>query len=77
MTGRARNPVNRNKLPMSKWTAVSPVNKEKHFLVVDWVRDEAGEPTDRVVVEAVLTKRLREIHWRELEDPRSWRVGWR
>ena len=76
MTGRARNPVNRKKLPMSKWTAVCPRNKEKHFLVVDWVRDDAGEPTDHVVIEAVLTQRLREIHWRELEDPRSWRVGW-
>ena len=76
MTGRARNPVNRKKLPMSKWTAVSPINKEKHFLVVDWVRDDAGEPTDRLVIEAVLTQRLREIHWRELEDPQSWRVGW-
>jgi tryptophan-rich hypothetical protein len=62
---------------MAKWTAVSPVNREKHFLVVDWVRNDAGEPTERLVVEAVLTQRLREIHWRELEDPQSWRVGWR
>ncbi len=77
MTRRARNPVNRKKLPMSKWTAVSPVNREKHFLVVDWVRNEEGEPTDRLIVEAVLTKRLLEIHWSELEDSRSWQVGWR
>ncbi|MEJ2189592.1 MAG: TIGR02450 family Trp-rich protein [Acidobacteriota bacterium] len=62
---------------MSKWTAVSPVDREKHFLVVDWVRDDEDAPTDRLVIEAVLTQRLREIHWRELEDPRSWRVGWR
>ena len=77
MTGRAQNPVNRKMLPMSKWTAVSPIHREKHFLVVDWVRDEYGSPTDRLVIEAVLTQRLREIHWRELEDSRSWRVGWR
>ena len=77
MTGRTRNPVNLKKLPMSKWTAVSPVDREKHFLVVDWVRDDDGVPTDRLVIEAVLTQRLREIHWRELEDSRSWRVGWR
>ena len=50
MTRRARNPVNRKKLPMSKWTAVSPVDKEKHFLVVDWVRDDDGAPTDRLVI---------------------------
>ncbi len=77
VTGRVRNPVNRKKLPMSKWTAVSPVERQKHFLVVDWVRNDEGEPTDRLVIEAVLTQRLREIHWRDLEDSRSWRVGWR
>jgi tryptophan-rich hypothetical protein len=77
VTAPARNPVNRKKLPMSKWTAVSPVDREKHFLVVDWVRDDEDAPTDRLVIEAVLTQRLREIHWRELEDPRSWLVGWR
>lgn len=77
MTNPVRNPVNRKKLPNSKWTAVSPVDREKHFLVVDWVRDDDGVPTDRLVIEAVLTQRLREIHWRELENSRSWRVGWR
>ena len=77
MTQQGRNPVNRKKLPMSKWTAVSPVDREKHVFVVDWVRDDEGAPTDRLVIEAVLTQRLREIHWRELEDSRSWRVGWR
>jgi len=72
-----KNPVNFKKLPGSKWTAVEPVNREKHFLVLDWVRDEEGEPTDQIELEAVLTNRLREIHWRDLEDFRSWRVGWR
>ena len=72
-----KNPVNRKKLPSSKWTAVRPSDREKHFLVLDWVRDDAGEPTDRVVLEAVLTNRLREIHWRDLEDSRSRRIGWR
>ena len=77
MTAQLANPVNRKKLPMSKWTAVTPMQKEKHFLVVDWVRDDDGAPTDRLVIEAVLTQRLREIYWRELGDSRSWRVGWR
>jgi tryptophan-rich hypothetical protein len=62
---------------MSKWPAVTPVRREKHFLALDWVRDDEGEPTDHLVLEAVLTHRLREIHWRELEDSRSWQVGWR
>ncbi len=70
------NPVNRKKLPGSKWTAVRPVDREKHFLVHDWIRDDDGEATDRVVIEAVLTRRVREIEWRELEDAGRWRVGW-
>lgn len=73
----ARNPVNRKKLPGSKWTAVEPVDREKHFLVLDWVRDEDGHPTDHLVIEAVLTNRKREMHWRELEVGEVWRVGWR
>jgi tryptophan-rich hypothetical protein len=75
--GSVRNPVNRNKLPGSKWTAVRPVNREKHFVVVDWVRDDAGEPTDDVLLEAILTNSVRTIHWRELGDCGSWRIGWR
>lgn len=70
------NPVNRKKLPNSKWTAVHPIHREKHFIVLDWVRDDDGTPTDRLVIEALLTNRRRQIHWRELEDARSWRVGW-
>ena len=55
----APNPVNLKKLPGSKWTAVHPVNREKHFLVLDWVRDTEGKPTESVEVEAVLTNVLR------------------
>ena len=72
-----RNPVNHRKLPNSKWTAVRPVNREKHFLVLDWVRDEDGIPTDQIQIEAVLTNVVQHIHWRELEDGRHWRIGWR
>ena len=72
-----RNPVNRKKLVNSKWTAVQPENREKHFLVLDWVRDAAGRPTDFVVLEAILTSAVRQVHWRELEDSTTWAIGWR
>jgi len=72
-----RNPVNHKKLPNSKWTAVQPIDREKHFIVLDWVRDAEGRPTERVEIEAVLTNVVRELHWRELEDRDRWRVGWR
>lgn len=77
MSAASRNPVNRKKLPGSKWTAVTPVNREKHFLVIDWVLDDDGTPTDRILLEAVISNVVHEIRWRELEDSRSWTVGWR
>jgi len=77
VTTSKRNPVNRKKLPNSKWTAVRPFDREKHFLVLDWVRDEDGLPTDAVQIEAVLTKVIRQVHWRELEDAVRWKIGWR
>jgi tryptophan-rich hypothetical protein len=71
------NPVNRKKLPGSKWTAVRPVRREKHFAVLDWVRDADGEPTEEIEIEAVVTGTVRVLHWRELGDPETWRIGWR
>lgn len=72
----ARNPVNRNKIVGSKWTAVRPLHREKHFTVLDWVRDEDGNPTDSVRIEAILTGRVSVMHWRQLEDRDRWRIGW-
>jgi tryptophan-rich hypothetical protein len=73
---RGRNPVNRAKLPGSKWTAVRPENREKHFTVRDWVRDADGRPTEEVEIEAILTRVVRVLRWRELEDWDRWRIGW-
>ena len=75
MSGR-RNPVNHKKLPGSKWTARRPVERQRHFIVLDWVRDEDGMPTDMIEIEAVLTGDVRTLHWRELVDPETWRIGW-
>jgi tryptophan-rich hypothetical protein len=71
-----RNPVNLKKLPGSLWTAVRPSNREKHFIVIDWVRDEEDRPTASLIIEAVLTRSTREICWRELSDSTVWRIGW-
>lgn len=72
----SRNPVKRNKLPGSKWTATRPRQREKHFVVVDWVRNDDGSPTERVEIEAVVTGSVRVLHWRELENTDAWRIGW-
>jgi tryptophan-rich hypothetical protein len=56
---------------------VVPRDREKHFLVVK-VLDPvvAGEPPTKVQLEAVLSRRLLTVSWRELEDASVWRQGW-
>lgn len=70
------NKFNPNKLLNSKWTAVSPKQKEKHFIVVDVDRDEEG-----VVIgcqlEAIMSKRAIDMDWRELKDKEMWLQGWK
>ena len=73
---RSRIPVNRNKVPGYKWTAVRPERREKHPAMVGWVLDGDGNPTDHLEIEAVVTGAVRVRHWRELEDPHAWRIGW-
>ena len=74
---RPKNPVQRNKIVGSKWTARRPQNREKHFLVLGWVEDDNGQPTEEVELEAILTGRVRHVYWRALESVDDWRIGWR
>ena len=69
------NNINPKKLLNSKWTAVMPKNKEKHFLVTDIEFDEEGMVVS-CEIEAVLTKRALPIQWQELKDPTQWLHGW-
>jgi len=71
-TGRQINP---NKLLLSKWTAVKPKNKEKHFLVSRLIRDEQ-QVVSACVIEAVFNQKEYEIDWYELKDPLKWLSGW-
>jgi tryptophan-rich hypothetical protein len=72
-----RNPINRKNVVGSKWTATRPGDRQKHFIVLDWVRDKDGVPTEMVEVEAILTRNVSTVHWRELKDHSVWRIGWR
>jgi tryptophan-rich hypothetical protein len=59
---------------LTKWTAVKPIAKQKHFLVSRVI--EPDLPTDPVVsveIEAVFSKATQVIAWRELQDDRVWR----
>lgn len=65
------------KLLLSKWTAVKPVARQKHFLVVTVIEPEPPEaPVEWVEIEAVYSKKIRRIRWRELLDDTLWRQGW-
>jgi tryptophan-rich hypothetical protein len=71
------NPLNPKKMLLTKWTAVTPVAKQKHFLVSRVIEPEL--PTDaieRVEIEAVFSKAVQVISWRELQDDSVWRQGW-
>jgi len=71
------NPLNPKKLLLTKWTAVKPLAKQKHFLVSRVIQPEL--PTDPVVsveIEAVFSKAVQLITWRELQDDSVWRQGW-
>ena len=71
------NPLNPKKLLLTKWTAVKPIAKQKHFLVSRVI--EPDLPTDPIVsveIEAVFSKAVQMIAWRELQDESVWRQGW-
>jgi tryptophan-rich hypothetical protein len=67
--------LNPAKLLLSKWTAVRPARKEKHFIVTALIRDE-DETIVGCYLEAVHSRKLYELDWRELKDPGRWLQGW-
>jgi tryptophan-rich hypothetical protein len=74
----SKNVVNPNKLLHSKWTAISPVNKEKHFIVTKLIVPEIQtQPIEFIELEAVYSKRKAIISWRKLNDLSIWAQGWR
>ena len=69
--------ISPKKLLNSKWTAVVPTNKEKHFMVVKLILpDAAGEPIEMVVLQAIHSKRDQLLPWQQLNDATIWRQGW-
>jgi tryptophan-rich hypothetical protein len=70
------NRLNPRKLLLSKWTAASPQNREKHFLVTELFCDEEGTVLE-IELQAVMTKRAQRFPWQALQDDESWRMGWK
>jgi len=76
-TAAAKNPLSPKKLLLSKWTAVTPRHKERHFIVTRVIQPEPpAVRIDLVELEAVHSKRSVLLHWRELTDATHWQRGW-
>jgi len=63
------------KLLNSKWTAIEPKNKEKHFVVIK--TNEVDQVAESVLIEAIFTKNEYEISIQELKNPQIWQKGWK
>ncbi|HQT20651.1 MAG TPA: TIGR02450 family Trp-rich protein [Polynucleobacter sp.] len=71
-----KNPLSPKKLLLSKWTAVHPIKKRKHFLVSKLITPELPDaPIEHVKIEAVFDQSVKVIPWRELQDGAIWRKG--
>lgn len=70
------NKINPQKLLNSKWTAITPINKEKHFVVIEVEFDEEATVVS-CSLEAVMSKRCIPISWQDLKDNEYWLQGWK
>lgn len=69
--------LNPRKLLLSKWTAVTPQQREKHFLVTRVIEpDDPALPISEVEIEAVYSHRSQIIAWQTLTDTTRWQQGW-
>ena len=72
-----KNSLNPKKLLNTKWTAVAPSHKEKHFMVTRVLLPEPpATRVEDVELEAVHSKRTQRLPWRALTDAGQWRQGW-
>ena len=77
MSSKEQNLLSPKKLLLTKWTAVKPLHKRKHFLVSKVILPELAEQAiEFVELEAVFDQHIRIIPWRELKDAEIWLQGW-
>jgi tryptophan-rich hypothetical protein len=69
------NRINPEKLLKTKWTALNPQHRERHFIVTRLIRGETDTITG-CELEAVINKNTYEIDWRKLKDEKYWITGW-
>lgn len=77
MNSKEKNLLSPKKLLLTKWTAVKPSHKRKHFLVSKVVIPDLPEQAiEFVELEAVFDQHIQVIPWRELKDSEIWLQGW-
>lgn len=70
--------LNPGKLLLSKWTAVDPRRKEKHFIVTKVFQPEAPETAIHLIeLEAVYSRRSWILPSRDLTNCTQWLRGWK
>ncbi len=70
--------LNAKKLLLTKWTAATPQNKEKHFIVTKLIEpDMPDAQIEMVEIEATYSKRSFALPWRDLTDETQWLQGWK
>ena len=70
------NTFSSKKLLHSKWTKIESNNKEKHFIVTEIKFDEKGEVIE-CIIEAVISKKSKNIDLIELKNDKIWIQGWK
>jgi tryptophan-rich hypothetical protein len=70
------NKISPKKLLNSKWTAVVPLDKAKHFIIIEVEYDEDGAVIS-CLIEAIMSKRSIQIQWRDLKNTLKWVQGWK
>ncbi len=69
------NQINPKKLMSSKWTAVKPANRQKHFIVVAVKFNKQGQ-VNYCELAAIMTKTNKVIDWKILKNSEQWLPGW-
>jgi tryptophan-rich hypothetical protein len=76
MNNPVSNPINPKKLLNSKWTAVEPINKQKHFMVV-LIEYDNDQLIAECIMQSIMAKEETSIDWRDLKNSEKWLQGWR
>jgi len=73
----AKHIVNPIKLLRSQWTATTPVDQEKHFMVTKIMMPELIDQAIKFIEsEAVISGRKQWLSWKALNDKSTWLQGW-